>query len=260
MTINEDRFRTQFETLTRAGATEAGGLNRPTFSEAHLEARRQFRTMIEEAGFDVRVDGAGNHSAFYSCGLLGARTLLFGSHLDSVPYGGRFDGTLGVATAFEVLQTLRDAEMPLAVNLEVIDFTDEEGSWVSLLGSRAAAGLLRPQDLEDPRGRGNAFHEALALAGLTPDGILGAARPPETLAGYLELHIEQGTRLESTQTDIGIVTGMVGIWMYHVTFRGRADHAGTTSMHGRLDAGAGRGCLYTGGPARGDGTVPGLCR
>ena len=239
MTINEDRFRTHFEILTRAGATEDGGLNRPTFSEAHLEARRQFRTLAEEAGFDVRVDGAGNHSACYACGVPGAQTLLFGSHLDSVLDGGRFDGTLGVATAFEVLQTIRDAGAPLAVDLEVIDFTDEEGSWVSLLGSRAMAGLLQPHDLIDPRGHGSAFHDALAHADLTPGGILGAARPPETLAGYLELHIEQGTRLESTQTDLGIVTGMVGIWMYHVTFRGRADHAGTTSMQDRLDAGQG---------------------
>ncbi len=239
MTINEDRFRAHFDTLTRAGATDDGGLNRPTFSDAHLEARRQFRALIEEAGFEARTDGAGNLSAFFDCGVPGAQTLLFGSHLDSVPHGGRFDGTLGVAVAFEALQTIRDAAVPLAVNLEVIDFTDEEGSWVALMGSRATAGMLRPQNLDNPRGRGEAFHQALAHAGLTTDGILAAARPPETLAGYLELHIEQGSRLETSQTDLGIVTGMVGIWMYHVTFQGRADHAGTTSMHSRLDAAQG---------------------
>lgn len=239
MTINEDRLRSHFDALTRAGATNDGGLNRPTFSDDHLEARRCFRALIDEAGFEGRVDGAGNHSAFLACGVPGARTLLFGSHLDSVPHGGRFDGTLGVAVAFEALQTIRDAAVPLALNLEVIDFTDEEGSWVSLLGSRAAAGLLRPHDLVNPRGRGDAFHEARAHAGLTTEGILAAARPPESLAGYLELHIEQGTRLESSQTNIGVVTGMVGIWAYHVTFHGRADHAGTTSMHDRLDAAQG---------------------
>ena len=239
LTINEQRFRAHFEALTRIGATDDGGLNRPTFGDAHLDARRGFRDLIKEADFECRVDGAGNHSAFYSCGVPGAKTLLFGSHLDSVPHGGRFDGALGVAAAFEALQTIRDAALPLAVNLEVIDFTDEEGSWVALMGSRALIGVLRPGDLDNPRGRGIAFQEALARAGVTTDGILAAARPPETLAGYLEIHIEQGTRLEASQTDVGIVTGMVGIWMYHVTFTGRADHAGTTSMHDRLDAAQG---------------------
>jgi N-carbamoyl-L-amino-acid hydrolase len=236
--INEHRFRAHFEALTRAGATD-GGLHRPTFSDAHLDARRDFRALVEDAGFDGRVDGAGNHSAFLACGVPGAKTLLFGSHLDSVPHGGRFDGALGVAAAFEALQTIRDAGVPLAINLEVIDFTDEEGSWVALMGSRALAGALRPNDLDNPRGRGKAFQEALTRAGLTTDGILAAARPPETLAGYLEIHIEQGTRLETAQTDVGIVTGLVGIWTYHVTFTGRADHAGTTSMHDRLDAAQG---------------------
>ena len=239
LTINEHRFRAHFEALTRVGAKDDGGLDRPTFSDAHLEARRGFREMIEEAGFESRVDGAGNHSAFFSCGIAGAKTLLFGSHLDSVPHGGRFDGALGMATAFEALQTIRDAGIPLAVHLEVIDFTDEEGSWVALMGSRALAGVLRPRDLDNPRGRGEAFQEALARADLTTDGILSAARPPETLAGYLEIHIEQGTRLETSQTDVGIVTGLVGIWMYYVTFTGRADHAGATSMLDRLDAGQG---------------------
>lgn len=144
-----------------------------------------------------------------------------------------------MAAAFEVLQTIRDAEVPRRVHLEVIDFTDEEGSHVALMGSRALAGLLQPRDLDNPRGHGEAFEQVLARAGLTPAGILAAARLPETLAGYLEIHIEQGTRLREAQTDVGIVTGMVGIWMYHVSFRGRADHAGTTAMHTRLDAAQG---------------------
>ncbi|MFQ5569791.1 MAG: Zn-dependent hydrolase [Rhodothermales bacterium] len=237
--INEDRFRTHFDALTRIGATDAGGLSRPTFSPSHLGARRCFRDLIEAAGLVCRIDGAGNHSAVLTCNNAEAPTLLLGSHLDSVPDGGRFDGTLGVAAALEVLLTIKDAAILLPIHLEVIDFTDEEGTYIGLLGSRALAGALQPQDLEHPQGKKDAFEAGLRRAGLTKAGILSAARQPETLAGYLELHIEQGRHLEASRIDIGVVTSIVGIAWYHVAFVGRADHAGTTPMEHRLDAAQG---------------------
>lgn len=245
MPVNPERFRATFDALTRAGATPAGGLNRPALSELHLEAREAFRMLALKHGLDFRVDEAGNHSAVLPCGRPDAPTLLIGSHLDSVPNGGRFDGTLGIAAALEVVFALRETGKPRTVTLEAIDFTDEEGTWVSLMGSRAAAGLLIEDDLQSPRGHPEAFQEALGRAGLTRAGILRASRAGEPLAGYLELHIEQGSRLVDTGKDIGVVTGMVGIWMYRVTFHGRADHAGTSVMTDRLDAaqGAATFCL-----------------
>jgi N-carbamoyl-L-amino-acid hydrolase len=237
--INSERMLAAFNELARIGATSDGGVNRPTFSEAHLAARRWLREQIENAGLEFRTDGAGNHSAFLAGGDDNARTLLLGSHLDSVPNGGRFDGALGVMAAFEVLRTIKDAGLQLKVNLEAIDFTDEEGTLVGLLGSAALAGRLRPDALQNPRGGQDALLEGMRRAGLSEESILSAARRKESLAGYLELHIEQGKRLERTGIDIGIVDAIVGIWSYRLSFLGRADHAGTTTMDDRLDASLG---------------------
>jgi len=159
--VNADRMLASFNQLALIGATAAGGVNRPTFSEAHLAARKWFRDEIERAGLDFRTDGAWNHSAVLPVIASGAKrsptskreiasgqqtplakTLLLGSHLDSVPDGGRFDGALGVIAALEVLRTVKENGIRLKVNLEAIDFTDEEGTLVGLLGSAAIAGHL----------------------------------------------------------------------------------------------------------------------
>ena len=235
--VNEARFREDYERLTLDGATPDGGLNRPALSKAHLAARETFRDMIRQRGLTIRQDDAGNLSACHSALGQTKPVLLLGSHLDSVENGGRFDGTLGIAAAFEVIQVLREHHPDIP--LEVIDFTDEEGTWVSLLGSRAASGQLTQKDLDHPRGNPEAFQRALERAKLTSEGILSATRNAKDLHAYLELHIEQGTRLEKNHTDIGIVTGMVGIHMYLVTFDGQANHAGTTPMNERHDAALG---------------------
>jgi beta-ureidopropionase / N-carbamoyl-L-amino-acid hydrolase len=168
-----------------------------------------------------------------------AMTLLLGSHLDSVPNGGRFDGALGVIAALEVLQTVKENRIRLGVDLEAIDFTDEEGTLVGLLGSAALAGHLRSEDLQSPRGGRENLVEGMKRAGLSEEGMLSAARPKGSLAGYLELHIEQGKRLERAKIDIGVVSAIVGIWSYRLSFIGKADHAGTTTMDERLDASLG---------------------
>ena len=241
--INADRMLAAFNELALIGATADGGVNRPTFSEAHLEARKWFRAQIEAAGLQFRTDGAGNHSAVLALSRAGgeieAPTLLLGSHLDSVPNGGRFDGALGVMAAFEVLRTIKDADIPLKFNLEAIDFTDEEGTLVGLLGSAALAGRLHPDVLQNPRGGREALIAGMRRAGVSEESMLSAARPKESLAGYLEVHIEQGKRLERAGIHVGIVSAIVGIWSYRLSFLGRADHAGTTTMEDRLDASLG---------------------
>ena len=241
--VNSDRMLASFNQLALIGASAAGGVNRPTFSEAHLAARKWFREEIERAGLDFRTDGAGNHSAFLpSAGRdAGSRdqTLILGSHLDTVPDGGRFDGALGVIAALEVLRTVKENGIKLNVNLEAIDFTDEEGTLVCLLGSAAIASQLHPEMLQSPRGGRDNLVEGMQRASLSDESLLSAARPRDSFAGYLELHIEQGKRLERAKIDIGVVSAIVGIWSYKLSFIGRADHAGSTTMDDRLDASLG---------------------
>lgn len=246
--INPERLKADFEALGAIGSTGDGGVHRPTFHPAHMEARAWLRRQIQEAGLEFRVDGAGNHSAFLGCSQPDAPTLLLGSHLDSVPYGGRFDGALGVLCALEALRMVKEARLKLPFNLEAIDFTDEEGTLFGLLGSSALAGKLTWQDLNNPRGGLEAFQGGLERAGLNMEGILSARRDPRTLAGYLEVHIEQGPRLARSGIEIGVVTSIVGIGSYRLIFQGRADHAGTTSMDDRLDAGQGAAAFVLAAP------------
>jgi N-carbamoyl-L-amino-acid hydrolase len=138
-----------------------------------------------------------------------------------------------------VLKTARENGIKLKVNLEAMDFTDEEGTLVGLLGSAALAGHLSQENLQKPRGGRERLIEGMKRAGLSDAGLLSAARKRESLAGYLELHIEQGKRLERAKIDIGIVTAIVGIWSYRLSFIGKADHAGSTTMEDRRDASLG---------------------
>lgn len=245
--VNSDRMLNAFNELASIGATGDGGVHRPALSEAHLAARKWFREEVQRSGLEFRTDGAGNHSAVLTSersnpsthsGQVVA-TLLLGSHLDSVPHGGRFDGALGVIAALEVLKTLNENGIQLKVHVEAIDFTDEEGTLVGLLGSAALTGHLHPEFLQNPRGGRENLVEGMKRAGLSDESVLSAARPKESLAGYLELHIEQGKRLEHAGIDIGIVSAIVGIRSYRLSFIGRADHAGSTTMQDRLDASLG---------------------
>jgi N-carbamoyl-L-amino-acid hydrolase len=141
--------------------------------------------------------------------------------------------------ALEAVRTLKEAGLNLPVDVEVIDFADEEGTLVGLLGSKALAGTLTAEALRAPRGGREALAAAMARAGVTEAGILAARRDPATLAGYLELHIEQGPNLMRNAIDIGVVQGIVGIRSYRLTYQGQANHAGTTPMDQRLDASLG---------------------
>ena len=237
--INEGRFHNDFLELCQFGKIGETGLNRPALSEAHSQAREWFHQKARQAGLQINVDGAGNHSAQLTCDIPGAPTLLIGSHLDSVPTGGRFDGSLGVLAALETLRTIKEHEIHLPVCLEAIDFTDEEGTLVSFLGSYAYSGKLVEENLTNPRSDPQKLSISLAKAGLTAQGILNARHDPATLVGYLEMHVEQGPLLESQGVHIGVVTHISGIAFYRLTYHGKAGHAGTISMSERQDAAQG---------------------
>ncbi len=244
--VDSDRLRADFDALARIGATPDGGVERTTFSEAHLAARAWFHERAAEAGLATSVDAAANHSVTLPARERGARTLMLGSHLDSVHRGGRYDGALGVICALEVLRVVKDADLDLPVALEAIDFTDEEGTLIGTLGSLAVAGRLSREDLATPRGGRELLASELRRMGLSEDDLLAAAREPGALAGYLELHIEQGPVLEQAGIDIGIVTGITGASSFRVVFEGDARHAGTTPMDARRDAALGAAALVLG--------------
>ena len=234
--INGERLQTDFEEISQIGLTENRGISRPALSREDLEARAWFADQIEAAGLLIYDDDAGNLSGVLRARRARARTLIVGSHLDTVPNAGRFDGTLGVLAGLECLRTIKEAGLELPLHLEVMDFTDDEGAWMPMFGSmtltgRLPSGILNPADPEK-----SAFRAALRRAGINPDEVRRAVRDPETIAAYIELHVEQGVRLERAGKNIGIVTGIVGRVAYQYTFHGQAGHSGTASMVERRDA------------------------
>lgn len=243
MKINDDRLKADFEAISKIGLNADGGISRLALSREDLEARAWFADQIEAAGLLIHDDDAGNLSGVLRSDGINARTLLIGSHLDTVPSAGRFDGVLGVLAGLECLRTISEAGLKLPVNLEVIDFTDDEGTWEPMFGSLSLTGRL-PKNVLDPADPHNsAFRAALRRAGINPDDVRRACRDPKTVAGYIELHVEQGARLERSGTGVGVVTSIVGRSSCQLTFHGQAGHSGTASMHDRRDALQGA-CLF----------------
>lgn len=234
--VNAERLLADLESLSGIGATADGGVDRPALSEADLQGRAWFKQRAEEAGFEFRQDGAGNLFAKFSSQNPLAKTLLAGSHLDSVPNGGRFDGPLGVLSVLESARTIEEAGIDLPVHLETVSFTDEEGTWLGLLGSRAFIGALSSEDLRKTRGGVQQFDEALNRIGCSQESLLRCKCDPSQYAGFVEVHIEQGTRLAGAKLDIGVVSEIVGIRWHWLRFVGEAAHAGTMPMAHRKDA------------------------
>ncbi len=232
--IDLPRLRRDLEELGEIGKTPEGGVWRSSFSDADMEARRWYLKRVEEAGLQHWVDAAGN---IYARLGEGSPAVLAGSHLDSVPNGGRFDGALGVMAAFECLRSIREQGLRTKLPIEVVAFTDEEGRFGGFVGSFAVIGtmtyeeVLRRRDL-----RGVPLADAMRQVGFDPARISAARRDPKDIKAYLELHIEQGPVLESMGVPIGVVQGIVAGSRTWITFRGRADHAGTTPMAMRQDA------------------------
>lgn len=234
--INSERLRADFDRLSLIGATASGGINRLALSPEDLQARAWLADRIDDAGLMVRDDDAGNLSGVLLSDKRDAPTLLIGSHLDSVPNGGRYDGSIGVLAGLECLRVIKEQGIRLPLHLEVINFTDDEGNWSSLFGVRALTGSLRPDDLNDARTDNAPFRAALNRAGIDPREVFRARREPRSLAGYLELHIEHGTRLQNAGKPVGVVTGIVSRATHQIVFYGQAGHSGTSDMYRRRDA------------------------
>jgi N-carbamoyl-L-amino-acid hydrolase len=233
--VSIDRLKRDLEELGRIGRDEHGGISRPSFSPADLEARAWLRKRIEEAGLRYRQDGAGNQ--FGRIEGAGA-TVMAGSHIDTVPNGGMFDGAVGVLAALEAARRILEERIPLKKALEVASFTDEEGNLVGdFLGSRAFMGLLDEAEVRGGRTSfGMPFRDVLKRTEFTADGILAAHRDRPPLDAYLELHIEQGPVLEDEGVPVGIVETISGKHYRQCAYVGESGHAGTTPLELRHDA------------------------
>jgi len=232
--INFARLKHDLEELGSIGRTPQGGVSRPSFSDADMQARRWLMDRITAAGMEARVDAAGN---IFGRWQTGSPVVLAGSHIDSVPNGGRFDGALGVLTGLECLRRIKEEGTRLRHPLELVAFTDEEGAFGGFFGSYAFTGVLKAEDIPKARdSTGLRIADAMGRHGLDAMRAPTARRDFGQIRAYVELHIEQGPVLEARRIPIGVVDTIVGIHRYGITFRGRADHAGPTPMRDRKDA------------------------
>jgi allantoate deiminase len=217
---------------------DAEGLTRIFLSKEQRAANELTLGWMREAGMSARLDAIGNVVGRYEARTPAAPCLMLGSHLDTVRNAGRYDGMLGVVSAIECVHTLnaRGTRLPFAI--EVVGFADEEGVRFgsTLLGSRAVAGEFDPKLLDTRDRDGVSMREALVAFGLDPYRIGDAARRPEDILAYAELHIEQGPVLESEGLPVGVVTAINGANRFLVEIQGMAGHAGTVPMNLRRDA------------------------
>ena len=235
--INETRINQTMQELGELGDSPEGML-RVAYSPEDIAGRDYAIKMMQEAGLETHIDTAGN--------IIGRRpgsddnlpAIAMGSHTDTVPKGGKYDGALGVMAAIEVIRTLEEQGHNTRHPLEVINFTNEEGTrfhrW--LVGSRSMSGLLEQEDLDAVDDDGLSLGPCLADIGGDISRIEEAVRKPGELAAYFELHIEQGPYLDRSGTPIGVVTGITGRAVFEVEIEGKANHAGTTPMSTRRDA------------------------
>lgn len=233
--VDIERLKKNIAALAEFGQNPGGGISRPSFSTPDLEARGWLKELMHEAGLEVRQDGAGNIFGR----LKGeGKSVMAGSHIDSVINGGRFDGPAGVLAAVECLRRIKEENIPVVKPLEAASFTDEEGNLVGdFLGSRAFIGALDRELLEKGiTPFGVPFPELLQGTDFTVDSILEAHAMRPGLEAFLEIHIEQGPVLEAEDVPIGIVDRIAGKNDWMCFFLGKAGHAGTTPFELRRDA------------------------
>ena len=236
LSINLDRVKNDIYTIGHYGYNpDDQGIYRQGFSDEDIKLRLWFQKYMDELELDTHIDGAGN-----VIGRLGSpdqKSLLIGSHLDSVPAGGMFDGVLGVVAGLECIRVLKENKVPLKHAVEVIATSEEEGRFGGMLGSQALTGNLKMDWLERAKDSdGELLRDAMARQQFNYWEAMDAERDPDQLIGFLELHIEQGPVLETEDQTIGVVEGISGVFKWLIKLIGKADHAGTAPMNLRSDA------------------------
>ena len=231
--INAARLNAHLKELSAFGANPQGGVSRVAYSDFDRAGRAYVMDLMRAAHLDVQIDFAGNIFGRRGGTDSTLKPIVFGSHIDSVPEGGNYDGDVGSLAAIEVAQSLAEQSVRTRHPLEVVVWQNEEGG---LYGSRAVSGQLTAAELSNKAWSGKTIEEGIAFLGGNPSRLAEARRQRGDIATYLELHIEQGGNLERERLNIGVVEGIVGIKQWEVTVTGIQNHAGTTPMDQRHDA------------------------
>lgn len=231
--VNGPRILEHLMALAEFGKNPQGGVSRVAYSDADKQGREYVVGLLKAARLDVTIDAAGNLIGRRAGTENALKPLLIGSHIDTVPEGGNYDGVVGSMGAIEVAQTLAEKNVTLRHPLEVVIFQNEEGG---LIGSRALDGELAEKELDLVSRSGKTIREGIKFIGGDPAKLNEVKRKKGDIAAYLELHIEQGNTLDTEKINIGVVEGIVGINWWDVTIEGFANHAGTTAMNNRQDA------------------------
>jgi N-carbamoyl-L-amino-acid hydrolase len=231
--VNKQRIVSRIEELAKYGRDANGHGYRVAFTKGDIDGRAWFMDLMKKAGLEPTIDTAGNLIGKRKGKNPALKPIAFGSHIDMVPDGGNYDGTLGSLAALEVIEILNENKVTTNHPLEVIIFANEEGGTI---GSMAMVGGLTKEGLQQKSQMGLTMAEGIKAIGGNPDNIQSCIRKKGDLRAWLELHIEQGGILEQENIEIGVVEGIVGIVHWEVTVEGFANHAGTTPMKLRKDA------------------------
>lgn len=237
--VSGERLANRLYELSKIGATSEGGVTRPGYSEGEKQAKELVKTWMREAGLKVWEDGAGNVFGRLSGQDDSLPAVASGSHVDSVPNGGNFDGPLGVLAALEVVESWRETGFQPRRPYEVVIFSDEEGARFNggFTGSMALMGTLDiEKHLELVDFNGVPFQTVLETYGTNLEDLKKSSSHKNEIGFFIEVHIEQGKRLEKADLPVGIVSGIAGPCWLEVTFSGKAGHAGNTPMNDRKDA------------------------
>jgi len=238
MKISRNRIEEDFKRIASCGALKNGGVTRMTLSDADMQAREILIELMRDAHLEVTVDHAGNIRGTRA----GRETLppvMVGSHLDTVPNGGHYDGVIGVLGGLEVVRALNEAGITTKRPIEIVNFTAEESSrfGIATLGSRAMTGKIDASNASKICDKdGISFFDALSGCGFTPQHLGSSVLRANEVHAFIELHIEQGPVLEDSKIPVGIVTAIAAATRFKIALTGRADHSGTTPIGKRKDA------------------------
>lgn len=234
--VNFQRLKSDIQSLSRIGQKADHGIYRMAFSQGDLEGRAWLKERIEAAHLDYYLDGAANlHARLQWDDKI--PSVMTGSHIDTVPGAGHLDGALGVIAGLEALRVLKEQNIKLQRPLELVSFSDEEGYFGGMLGSQAMSGQLSPADIYQAKNNhGELLTDKMAELGLDAVNILNAERKKGSIYSFIELHIEQGPVLDHSESSIGIVEAITGLFRWQCSFIGTPNHSGTTPMSMRQDA------------------------